>query len=71
MPICGMLMRVRRWTRDFKADMESTLTPVLITLPDLPWKYYDWPALDRILDPIGMLIALDKATLDLQLPRHE
>lgn len=53
----------QRWTRDFKADMESTLTPIWVTLPDLPWHYHDWPALERILDPIGTLIALDKATL--------
>ncbi|XP_059285094.1 uncharacterized protein LOC132038442 [Lycium ferocissimum] len=61
--LCGAHMRLQRWTRKFKVAMESTLAPVWVTLPDLPWHYHDWAAIERILEPIGPLIALDKATI--------
>ncbi|KAK4359897.1 hypothetical protein RND71_022126 [Anisodus tanguticus] len=64
MTICGMLMRVQRWTRNFKADMESILVPIWVTLPELPWHYHEWASMERILKPLGQLLALDKATLD-------
>lgn len=48
--------------------MESTLTLVWVTLQDIPWNYHDWPSLERILDPIGTIIALDKATLTRTIP---
>lgn len=41
--------------------MESTLAPVWVTLLELPWHYHEWEAIERILEPIGPLIALEKA----------
>ncbi|XP_059314189.1 uncharacterized protein LOC132064994 [Lycium ferocissimum] len=62
-PICGMQMRLQKWTTDFKLDKETSLAMVWITLPEFPWHYFEWDALRRIVDPIGALIITDKATL--------
>uniref|UniRef100_A0A1S4D1A7 DUF4283 domain-containing protein n=1 Tax=Nicotiana tabacum TaxID=4097 RepID=A0A1S4D1A7_TOBAC len=51
------------WTRKFKADLESTLALVWVTLPELPWHYHAWATTERILEPIGPLITLEKATV--------
>lgn len=56
-------MRIQRWTRKFKDDMESTLAPVWVTLPEPLWHYHNWEAMEQILEPIGTLISLDKATM--------
>lgn len=61
--ICGTTMRIQRWTRKFKDDMESTLAPVWVTLPEPLWHYHNWEAMEQILEPIGTLISLDKATM--------
>lgn len=61
--ICGMQMKLLKWTTDFKLEKETTLAPVWVNLPDLPWHYFEWDALCRILAPIGTQIITDKATL--------
>ncbi|KAK4374547.1 hypothetical protein RND71_005224 [Anisodus tanguticus] len=52
-------MKIQKWTTKFRTDEESTLAPVWI---NLPWDYYVWNALCRIIEPIGNPIVMDKAT---------
>lgn len=61
--ICDMQMKLLKWKKDFKPEKETTLAPVWVNLPVLPWHYYEWDALCRILAPIGTSIITDKATL--------
>ncbi|KAM3361025.1 hypothetical protein P3S68_015879 [Capsicum galapagoense] len=63
LPICGMQMKLLKWTKDFKLEKETTLAAVWVNLPELPWHYYEWDALCRIFAPIGTPIITDKATL--------
>ncbi|KAG5592792.1 hypothetical protein H5410_043306 [Solanum commersonii] len=56
------LMKILRWTPNFKPEAETTLAPVWINLPDLPWHFYEWDAIQRICKPIGTPLIMDKAT---------
>ncbi|KAK6796279.1 hypothetical protein RDI58_003980 [Solanum bulbocastanum] len=56
-------MKIQRWMTNFKPNKETTLASVLwINLPDLPWHYYEWAALCRIVEPIRTPIVMDKTT---------
>ncbi|KAK4341363.1 hypothetical protein RND71_039864 [Anisodus tanguticus] len=57
MPIYEIVVRVQQWTRNFKPDIQSMLDPIQVTLLELPRHYH------HLLEPIGPLIALDKAIL--------
>ncbi|OIT02899.1 hypothetical protein A4A49_54772 [Nicotiana attenuata] len=61
--ICDMEMKLQKWTPNFKPEIESTLAPIWINLPDLKSHYFEWDALYRIVEPIGIPIIMDKATL--------
>ncbi|KAH0765283.1 hypothetical protein KY285_001154 [Solanum tuberosum] len=54
-------MKIQKWSTKFKPEAD-TLAPVWINLPNLPWHYYEWAALCRIVSPIGNPIIMDKAT---------
>nr|XP_018631621.1 uncharacterized protein LOC108947774 [Nicotiana tomentosiformis] len=57
------IMVVQKWSSKFKPNAgRSSFAPVWITLPKLPWHYYEWDALCRILEPVGILLIMDKAT---------
>ncbi|KAK4716140.1 hypothetical protein R3W88_014478 [Solanum pinnatisectum] len=58
----GVSMKILKWTTNFKPNAESTLAQVWINLPDLPWYYYEWYALCRIVSPIGTPLVMDRAT---------
>ncbi|XP_075087989.1 uncharacterized protein LOC142169944 [Nicotiana tabacum] len=51
------------WTPNFKPEIESTLALVWINLSDLKWNCFEWDALYRIMEPIGIPIIIDKSTL--------
>ncbi|KAH0773970.1 hypothetical protein KY290_011107 [Solanum tuberosum] len=55
-------MKIQKWSTKFKPEADS-LAHVWINLPNLPWHYYEWAALCRIVSPIGNPIIMDKATL--------
>lgn len=55
-------MKILKWTTNFKLTADSTLAQVWINLPDLPWHYYKWDALCRIVSPIETPLFMDKAT---------
>ncbi|KAH0641879.1 hypothetical protein KY290_033493 [Solanum tuberosum] len=55
-------MKIQKWSTKFKSEADS-LAPVWINLPNLPWHYYEWATLCRIVSPIGNPIIMDKATL--------
>lgn len=61
--ICGMHMKLQKWTANFKPEEETTLSLVWINLPELPWHFIEWDALCCILAPVGTPIFRDKATL--------
>ncbi|KAK6791697.1 hypothetical protein RDI58_010778 [Solanum bulbocastanum] len=54
-------MKIQKWLTKFKPEAD-TLAPVWINLPNLPWHYYEWAALCRIVSSIGNPIIMDKAT---------
>ncbi|XP_070032995.1 uncharacterized protein [Nicotiana tomentosiformis] len=56
------VMSLEKWITKFKPEPNTTRVPVWITLPDLPWHFYEWDAICRIVDPIGFSLVLDKAT---------
>lgn len=56
------IMQLQKWTPFFKPNKRSSFAPVWITLPDLSWKFFEWDALRRNLDPIRYPLAMDKAT---------
>ncbi|WMV43524.1 hypothetical protein MTR67_036909 [Solanum verrucosum] len=56
------IMKILRWTPNFKPEAETTLAPVWINLPDLPWHFYEWDAIQRICKSIGTPLIMDKAT---------
>ncbi|XP_009766116.2 uncharacterized protein [Nicotiana sylvestris] len=56
-------MVIQKWSASFKPDVDSSFTPVGITLPNLPWQYYEWDALCHILGPVGIPLIMDKATM--------
>ncbi|KAG5575817.1 hypothetical protein H5410_055951 [Solanum commersonii] len=55
-------MKILKWTPNFKPNAENSLAPVWINLLNLPWHYYEWDALCRIVDPIEVPLIMDKAT---------
>ncbi|XP_009766744.1 uncharacterized protein [Nicotiana sylvestris] len=55
-------MKIQRWIPNFKSNKNTSLALVWINLPDLPWHYYEWASLCRIVGPIGTAIVMDKAT---------
>ncbi|XP_070030067.1 uncharacterized protein [Nicotiana sylvestris] len=56
-------MKLQKWTTDFKHGIETIMAPVWINLPNLWWHFFEWAALCRIAEPIGIPIICDKATL--------
>ncbi|KAH0702195.1 hypothetical protein KY285_016473 [Solanum tuberosum] len=44
-------------------QIDNTLAPVWINLPDLSWYFYEWDAICRIVEPIGTPLLLDKAII--------
>ncbi|OIT27626.1 hypothetical protein A4A49_25768 [Nicotiana attenuata] len=57
------IMKIGKWSTKFKPEVETNFAPVWINLPDLPWHYYEWDALCRIVEPIGIPLLMDKATI--------
>ncbi|OIT30842.1 hypothetical protein A4A49_27518 [Nicotiana attenuata] len=58
----GHSMKIQRWTPNFKPNKNTSMALVWINLPGLPWHYYEWATLCRIVGPIGTPIVMDKAT---------
>ncbi|PHU24950.1 hypothetical protein BC332_03282 [Capsicum chinense] len=56
-------MKIMRWSTNFQSGAETTLAPVWINLPDLPWHFYEWDATCRIFSPIRTRLVLDKVTI--------
>ncbi|OIT31489.1 hypothetical protein A4A49_52552 [Nicotiana attenuata] len=62
-PLDGVIyMKITKWTTKFKPRSESSLAPIRINLPDIPWHYYEWDVLCWIVSPIGIPLVMDKAT---------
>ncbi|KAG5572696.1 hypothetical protein H5410_062462 [Solanum commersonii] len=40
--LCNMQMKLLKWKLDFRHEVETTLAPVWINLPDLRWHFFEW-----------------------------
>ncbi|KAG5605830.1 hypothetical protein H5410_027322 [Solanum commersonii] len=63
MSIAGQLMRIQAWTPSFKPEVETTIVPVWVTLPDLPWPCYNKEFVAGLLIPVGKVLYLDSASI--------
>ncbi|KAH0704799.1 hypothetical protein KY285_019077 [Solanum tuberosum] len=48
---------------DFVPGEETPLAPIWIILPLLPWHCYHWETVKQIVEQIGVLLSLEKATM--------
>ncbi|KAG5630910.1 hypothetical protein H5410_002627 [Solanum commersonii] len=63
-PLRGdVIMKIKKWSTNFKPESNDTTAPIWITLPNLPWHYYKWDAIFHIAEPIGIPLVWDKATV--------
>lgn len=61
-------MRMFRWTTDFRHDIESSLTPVWISLPHLPIHFFSKSPLYSIAQLVGKPLRIDTSTAELNRP---
>ncbi|XP_019171964.1 PREDICTED: uncharacterized protein LOC109167399, partial [Ipomoea nil] len=61
--IKGSLMRVFRWTPDFRPDVESPIIPVWLALEGLPAHLHDKRAIYSIANLVGNPLKVDTSTL--------
>ncbi|TMX01944.1 hypothetical protein EJD97_023053 [Solanum chilense] len=64
MTIAGQVMRIHAWTPSFKPDEETPLVPIWVSLPELPWHYYNKEFITSLLSPIGRVLYLDSASIN-------
>ncbi|KAG5606132.1 hypothetical protein H5410_027624 [Solanum commersonii] len=63
MSIAGQVMRIQAWTPNFKPAKETPLVPIWISLPELPWHYYNKEFFTSLLSPIGKVLYLDSVSI--------
>lgn len=56
-------MRIQAWTPNFKPDEETSIVPVQISLPELPWHCYNKAFVTALLAPIGTVLYLDTTSI--------
>src|SRR4051812_5061445 len=61
-------MRFFKWSPDFRLDVEFSVVPVWISLPNLPLFLFNKPALFNIGSLLGKPLTLDAPTADLSRP---
>ncbi|CAH9095075.1 unnamed protein product, partial [Cuscuta epithymum] len=66
--IHGNVMRVTKWSPDFRPNVESPIVPVWLTLEGLPIHFHDKRAMFAIAGLIGKPLKLDIATTTLARP---
>ena len=64
MTIAGQVMRIQAWTPTFKPEEETPLVPIWISLPELPWNFYNKEFITTLLSPIGRVLYLDSASIN-------
>ncbi|KAH0730257.1 hypothetical protein KY289_001445 [Solanum tuberosum] len=63
MSIAGQVMRIQVWTPNFKPAEEIPIVPIWISLPELPWHFYNKEFVTGLLSPIGKVLYLDSASI--------
>ncbi|KAH0643559.1 hypothetical protein KY289_034533 [Solanum tuberosum] len=63
MTISGKVMRIQVWTPSFKHAEETSIVPIWISLPKLPWHCYNKEFVTGLLSPIGKVLYLDSASI--------
>ncbi|KAH0727708.1 hypothetical protein KY290_003412 [Solanum tuberosum] len=63
MSIVGSLMRLFKWSPDFDPNEETSLAPIWVLLPDLPFHCFRWEYLKQILSIVGTPLKEDLATI--------
>ncbi|KAH0672716.1 hypothetical protein KY284_023803 [Solanum tuberosum] len=61
MSIVGQVMRIKVWTPNFKPAEETPIVPIWISLPELPWHYFNKEFVAGLLSPIAKVLYLDLA----------
>lgn len=59
MSIEGQLLRIQLWTPTFQPEEETPIVPIWVTLPKLPWHYYNKNFVSALLSRIGKVLYLD------------
>ncbi|KAH0689099.1 hypothetical protein KY289_016457 [Solanum tuberosum] len=63
MTTAGKVMRIQVWTPSFKPAEETSIVPIWISLPELPWHCYNKEFVTGLLSPIGKVLYLDSASI--------
>ncbi|PHT27304.1 hypothetical protein CQW23_33091 [Capsicum baccatum] len=63
MYIDNQLMRLQKWTPTFTPKEETPIVPVWVTLPELPWHFYNKEFITALLSPVGQTLYLDTASI--------
>ncbi|KAH0673761.1 hypothetical protein KY284_024848 [Solanum tuberosum] len=63
MTIAGKVMRIQVWTPSFKPAEGTSIVPIWISLPELPWHCYNKEFVTGMLSPIGKVLYLDSASI--------
>ncbi|XP_009764067.1 uncharacterized protein [Nicotiana sylvestris] len=63
MGIYGALLRMFKWSPDFNPNEETSLAPIWILLPELPFHMFKWEYLKQVLEQIGTPMKEDIATI--------
>lgn len=61
MYIKGQLIRLQLWTPTFRPKVDTSIAPIWVTLPEIPWHYYYMEVLTALLTSIGKALYLDSA----------
>lgn len=59
----GALMRMFKWSLDFDPNEETSLAPIWVLLPELPFRMFKWDYLKQVLEQISTPIKEDIATI--------
>ncbi|OIT38192.1 hypothetical protein A4A49_16410 [Nicotiana attenuata] len=63
MSISRALMRMFKWSPDFDPNEETSLAPIWVLLPELPFHMFKWDYLRQVLEQIGTPMKEDIATV--------
>ena len=55
-------MKIQAWTPDFTPEEETPVAPKWVSIPGLPWHFYNKVLLSTILESIGKVMFLDSPT---------
>ncbi|KAH0664057.1 hypothetical protein KY284_028988 [Solanum tuberosum] len=60
MNIEGKLMRIQAWTPNFRPEEETSIVPIWVRLPGLPWHCFKKEFITPFLESVGKVLYLDR-----------